>query len=61
MKTFLDFGLVSPIESSGSKTESSLIADFRLVSSRRKEMRGIDLNTLGWENNESIIGACRHF
>ena len=35
------------IESYGSETESPRMADFRLVSSRRKETRGIDLNTDG--------------
>ena len=40
-------GLVSLIESSGSETESPRIADLRLVSSRRKETSGIDLNTVG--------------
>ena len=53
--------LITLIESSGSETESPRIADFRLVSSRRKETRGIDLNTVGWEENEGINGACRHF
>ena len=37
------------------------IQDFRPVSSRGKDTRGIDLNTVGWENNEGVIGACRHF
>ena len=32
-----------------------------LLASRRKETRGIDLNTVGREDNEGINGACRHF
>ena len=55
IETVVDFLLVSLIESSGSETESPQIADFRLVSSRRKETRGIDLNTVRWENDEGII------
>ena len=61
MRTVVDFGLVSLMESSGAETESNGIADFRLVSSRRKEMIGVDLNTVGRENDEGIIGACSHF
>ena len=61
MTTVVDFGLVSLMESSGAETESPRIADFRLVSSRRKEMIGVDLNTVGRENDEGIIGACSHF
>ena len=53
--------LITLIKSSGSEKESPRIADFRLVSSRRKETRDIDLNTVGWEDNEGINGACRHF
>ena len=44
-----------------SERGSPRIADFRLVSGRRKETRGIVLNTVGRENDEGIIGACRHF
>ena len=47
LKTVVDFSLVSLIESSGSKTESPRVVDFRFVGSRRQEMRGIDLNTVG--------------
>ena len=39
------------------------IADFRILSSRRKETRGIVFlkKTVGWENDEGIIGAFRYF
>ena len=49
------------IESFGFETGSLRIAELQLVSSRRKETRGIDLNnSLGWENDEGI-GAFREF
>ena len=52
LRRLVNFGLVSLFESSGSETEIPRIADFRLVSSRRKETSGIDLNAVGWENDE---------
>ena len=53
--------LVTLVESFGFETGSLRIAELRLVSSRRKETRGIDLNnSLGWENDEGI-GAFREF
>ena len=58
LRRLVVFGLVSLFESSGSETESPRIADFRLVSSRRKETSGIDLYTVRWENDE---GRFRRF
>ena len=40
------FFLETLIESCGSETESPRMADFQLVSGRRKETRGIKLNTV---------------